>query len=129
MRNLKRMVERDLNRSLPTLGAGSADMSGWCARMIREYGRQTMAMMMGEAVRACPSPVLDGRIRTWAARQPRCGWHTDLLPYWAMVHMTHALMQMEKPSAASQAKALDLSGNAHTGERLRLPLYGTGGDL
>lgn len=121
MKNLKRMVERDIARSIPTLGAGSRDMSGWCARMIREYGRQTMAMMMAEAVRACPSPALDGRVRTWAARQPRCGWHTPIISYWAMNHMVHELMKMERPDVRLEAKPSSQS-EAPTGELLRLPL-------
>lgn len=124
MKNLKRMVERDLSKSIPTLGAGSRDMSGWCARMIREYGRQTMSMMMAEAVRACPSPALDGRIRTWAARQPRCGWHTLLIPYWAMNHMVHELMKMERPDVRLEAIPSSHSG-APTEGHLRIPLYGT----
>ena len=128
MKNLRRMVERDLNRSLPTLGAGSADMRGWCARMIRDYGRQTMAMMMAEAVRACPSPALDGRIRNWADRQPRCGWHTDIIPYWAMNHLVHELMKMERPDTRRSAE-MSSQSEAPTRERPRLPLYGTGGDL
>ena len=100
MKNLKRIVERDISRSIPTLGAVSHDMSGWCNRMIREYGRQTMNMMMGEAVRACPSPALDEKVRLWAARQPQCGWHTSLIPYWAMTHLVHELMKMERSGTA-----------------------------
>jgi transcriptional regulator with XRE-family HTH domain len=111
-----------------TLGAASSDMTGWCARMIREYGRQTMAMMMAEAVRACPSPVIDNQIRTWAARQPRCGWHTPIIPYWAMNHLVHELMKMERPDVRREAKSSSQS-EAPTREPLRLPLYGTGGDL
>lgn len=128
MKNLKRMVENDLDKSLPTLGAASADMPGWCNRMIRDYGRQTMAMMMAEAVRECPSPVLDGRIRDWAARQPRCGWHVDIIPFWAMNHLVHELMKMERPGASLEASAPNRPG-APTEGHLRIPLYGTGGDL
>lgn len=128
MKNLKRMIERDVKRSIPTLSAASADMPGWCARMVRDYGRQTMAMLAAEAVRACPSPALDSAIRTWADRQPRCGWHHEMLPYWAMAHMVHELMKMERPSARLEAKALSHSGTP-TSEPLRLPLYETAGVL
>ena len=89
--------------------------------MIRDYGRQTMAMMMAEAVRACPSPALDGRIRNWADRQPRCGWHTDIIPYWAMNHLVHELIKLERPGARLEASAPNRP-EAPTRERPRLPL-------
>ena len=126
--DLLKMVQMDLRKSLPTLGAGSPEMDGWTNRMVRDYGRHLMGMMMAEAIKQSPSPTIPAAYRTWAARQPRCRW-TCGIPHWAMIHMTHALIKLERPGARLEASAPNRSTERPSDELLRLPLYGADADL
>lgn len=105
MKNLRKTIERDLEKSIPTLGAGSPDIDGWCNRMVREYGTQLLSMMIGEAVRKNPSPSLESSIRSWANRQPQCGWRTNIIPFWAMKHLAWHVMKLERPGVRLSAES------------------------
>jgi len=104
MKDLKKAVINDMNRSLPTLGAGSSDMRGWCARMIRTYGSATLAPMMAEFIRKSPSPTIPQYIRDWSDRQPKIRWKCDI-PFWTMLHLSNALIQIERSGVRLAAES------------------------
>jgi hypothetical protein len=97
MNHLESMIEEDLRKSIPTLGAGSLDMVGWCDRMVRTYGTITLSAMMAQYIRQSPSPSLPIHMRHWADQQQEIQWKCDI-PFWIMLHLTHILIKMDNPS-------------------------------